>query len=444
MSGLLAIGLLIQVAAVAVVFGTFRRRAFRLVGPAFIVAAVVFHGATEIIQILGLAPNPYRALVSQEAVDEWVVVVSIAILLVAVSYSFALEIPAKPSSQRNSEVGGVLVRWEALLVVAVPMYVIALMGRATSQENYWLGGLASHFLTLAFVFASFDFIRRARGRYFVPVLLLQSLLLAPVGSRWSVVAAAILTVWGLAFVGWPPTRRQGLTVLGIALLATVIISSARAAALTDPASHFTAASGATPSQRVDLMLGGIKALPTSWRDEAFWSDWIYRVDGNSLPALVSESADALGTSPLGLDRLVGVGLVAVPRVFYPNKLDLDQTALNEEKALVSHYSLPWNVDFLDPTLGMLYVYMGPVGLYVGAILIGVAFALLDGWLIKRATTGRVIVGMGVLLCALLYEQGLQVYPLTLRGVVTLLILSKIAEVLWRSPGRHVPVSSRAA
>jgi hypothetical protein len=436
MSALLAIGLLFQAAALTVVFGAFGRHAFRLVGPAFIVLAVVFHGVTEVIQLLGLAPNPYRALIPQAVVDEWVALVSVAILLMAVAYGFALSIPVKLLSQRNP--GVTVLRWQVLLVVAAPLYVVALSGRASSQEEYWLGGLSSQFLTLAFVLASFDFIRRRGGRHFVPVLLAQSVLLAPVGSRWSVVAAALLTVWALGFVGRPPARRQGLTVLAVAVLATVIVSSARTAAVTDPASHFTAESGATPSQRVDLMIGGVKALPTAWRDEQFWADWIYRVDGNSLPALVSEASAQRGISPRGFDRMAGVGLVAVPRVFYPSKLSNDPTALNEEEAVVSHYGLPSNVDFLDPTLGMVYAYVGPVGLLVGAILIGVAFAVFDRWLFERVTTVRVFAGVGVLLCVLLYERGLQVYPLTLRGVVSLLILTKIVEVLWSAAPRATP------
>ena len=182
MSALLAIGLIFQAFALVVVFWTFGRLTFRMVGPAFIALAVLFHGVTELIQLLGLAPNPYRYLVPQEVVDEWVVLISGAILLMAVTYVLVLKVPVRLLPQRN--LGVTVFRWQVVVIVAAPFYVVALAGRASAQESYWLGGLSSQFLTLAFVLASFDFLRRSGGRHLVPVLLVQSALLAPVGSRW--------------------------------------------------------------------------------------------------------------------------------------------------------------------------------------------------------------------------------------------------------------------
>lgn len=420
---LLAVSLVIQIAALAIVFGVLGRRAFRLIGPAFVAIAVVFHGGTELIEIAGLAPNRYRAFVSQDAIDNWVWIVSIAILLMAAGYVLTLG-RVGPHPQRPDVK---VLSWPLLLVAAAPMYALALAGRASSEETYWLGGLATQFLILAFVLASFDFIRRHEGRYFVPVLIAQSLLLAPVGSRWSVVAGALLTVWCLAHVGALPTRRQGLLVIAIAFLATAVISSARVATI-GPDSHFYASSGATSNQRADLMFRGVTALPRSLRSQAFWADWVYRVDGNAFPTLVRVASPGLNAPPLGFDRLLTTGLVAVPKFVYSGKSNLDPGLLNEEVAVVARYNLP-KVDYLDPTLGMLYIYLGGIGMCVAALLLGIAFALLDRWLIGRVTAVRLVAGLGVLLCVLLYEQGVQVYPLTLRGVVTLVVVVKLGELV---------------
>jgi hypothetical protein len=300
---------------------------------------------------------------------------------------------------------------------------------ATSSNGYWIGGLASQFLTIAVALASFDFIQRRRGKYFVPVLLLQSLLLVPIGSRWSVVAGAVLVIWALTRAGISPAGGQVLLVSAAALLGAFTLSAARVADndIENAVGRFGPTTQVGPISRAKDLLGGVEGLSSSWNNPGLWADWVYRFDGNTFPAVVSREIRERGAKPAGPGRLLETGVIAVPSFLYKGKANLNITERNEETYMQAHYNLSRHEDFLPTTLGMLYAYGGVAGLWAAAALLGLGFALLDRWLTARLTPARLLIGLGVLLCALLYEQGVEVYPLTLRGVVALVVIVKLLE-----------------
>ena len=412
MSVLLAIGLVCQALAILLVFVFLGRRAVGLIGVAFIGVAVIFHGLTEISQ-LWTPFNLYDPFANQEAVDRWVWIAGVAILGMTVSYLLALR--EVPLQQDASDLP--IFDWRVLLVLSVPIYYVALQFDPNQSNDggtlYWLAGLSAQFLIIALALASLDYIRKNGSRYVLAVLLIQALVLAPIGSRWSVAAGLLLTLYALNRLGISLPRRQ-LAVAALSVVAlTIVISSSRSA------------TGGQVRHDQTSLIQGVQELPRAIREGSIVSDWDYRFDGNTFPAAVGHAMrEGRSTAPAA--RLVDTAILAIPSFVYSEKTSRSLAERNEETYMIIQYGLR-TTDYLPTTLGIVYGYGGAVGVLVFAILLGIVLALLDRWVLARLTIVRLLVALGALLCVLLYEQAFEGWVLVLRGIVVLLIAAKAVE-----------------
>jgi hypothetical protein len=440
MAGLLiTIGVLLQAAALFLLFRRLRGRWFLHAGAIFIVSASAFHGLNEIL--LWFFPNQdrYRPLVSLDYVAQFTVWISLAILLFTVAYLAVLR-RGRANVQDRDEMTWQSARirrvfdWPLLLIATVPLFWLTLSGAGyfsgVTLNTQPLGtgaGLTYQFFLLITPLASFAVIARFGRRLFLPVLVAQSTALALVDSRYSVLIAAAVLLFVLSRAEISIRARQ-LWLAGAAfLLIALVITSGRAAQ-----GRFNNSAGTAP--RLDFLMTGIANLvsPTTW--EGVSADVGYRFDGNSFGAMELDAIDRWHMPTLGVRPLVNDMLLAIPSFLNPDKT-LAPVETRSEKEYAEIYldlPLPYVVpgvheDILPTQLGALIGMFGTWGLLLASVILGAAFALADSWLLRRLTPVRLLLGIGLFSCALSYQASWDVYSTTFRGIVLLLPLLWILQ-----------------
>jgi hypothetical protein len=444
----IVLGLLLQGSALILLFRRLRRDWVRHIGAVFILLAVLYHGANEII--LGLFPgyDPYRPLVDPTTyVGMFVLWVSVAILMFTVAYLAALG--HKPAPIPQADIDRQWARsarffdWRIMLVAAVPLMVVSLGGQtstalinAPQQGVAATVGLANQYFLLALVLASFGIVTRFGRRWIIPVVMVQSLLVAAIAQRAVILFAAALLLYAMSRVGIRLKRRQLAFFAGIAVILTLAITSARA-------SEGRLATTSGDSLRFGFLVAGLGQIgsPIAWHQVA--ADLGYRFDGNSFGALELEALDR-GFPPLGTIPLQNDLLLAVPSFLNPNKDSSDlgtrvEKVYAEEHLGLSEFQIApgeW-LDILPTQLGTITGYWGPWGILGAAILLGLVFGRADRWLLRTVSPVRLLLALGLLYCALDYEGSFETYTVTFRGILLLLAVVYVCKAVGASFGRAV-------
>ncbi len=440
-----AVGLAIQVAALVLVFRRLGQAWLQHVGPFFVGAAVAYHGLNEILLLLFPDRNPYRRFVQQIYVDQFVLLVSIAILLFTLAYLIALARRSQPlstgASDRQRMIVGRVFDWRLMLVAAIPLMLLALSGRgsllvATNgvQRLDFASGLSLQFLLLATVFASLGLIYRFGGRWLAPVLLVQSVLIvALTAQRLQVFVAAGMLLYALAQLEISINRAHVLLVVAALLGIGLVLTSARAA-------EGRIANNSGAELRLEFLVRGVANLGSRATRDGVAADLGYRLDGNSFGALELQAL-AGGSQPLGFTPLWNDLLLAIPSFLNPNK-NLSPVEVRNEKAYAeTHLNLPLPPQYmLDPTgssyvirpgehldilttqLGVTTGYWGPTGVLIVALVLGAVFGIGDRWMLRRLSPSRLLIGIGLVSSVLYYETSWETYTITFRGILVLLPL----------------------
>jgi hypothetical protein len=401
---------------------------FRHIGAVFILLAVLYHGVNEII--LGLVPgyDPYRRLFEPMYLGLFVLWISVAILLFTLAYLIALGRKPAPVPQHDTDREWArsvrFFDWRIMLIAAAPLMAFSLGGQAvptTGQSASVSIGLSDQYFLLALVLASFGIVTRFGRRWLVPVVMVQSLLVAAIAQRAVILVAAVLLLYALARVGIRLTRRQLVICAGAAVMLTLVITAARA-------SEGRLGTAAVAPVRFQFLLAGVGQIgsPAAWHQVLI--DLGYRFDGNSFGAMELEALDR-GVPRLGGTPLENDVLIAVPSFLNPNKNSSDIGTRVEAIYAEEHLGLfelemapgEW-LDILPTQLGVVTGYWGPWGLVGAGLLLGLLFGLADRWLLRAAEGPlRLVVGLGLLECVLAYEGSWDQYTVTLRGILVLLV-----------------------
>ncbi|HEY2670754.1 MAG TPA: hypothetical protein VGJ07_10300 [Rugosimonospora sp.] len=440
------IGLLLQLIAAAIIHTAIKGRWLNHLGALFAAMAILGHGLTEVMQWIWPGHNTtFRNLVSQPAIDNWVILVSVAILLYAITYATLILLRRRasgpqPIPQPSAYIARLRLPW--LLVLAAPLLVATARGQgalaplavgadtAAGDSNYLLSGLAAQYLLLLTALTGVVVVVRRGRRWLLPVFLAQALLLAFAGIRSMIVIAAVLTVLGIRLVGVRPSRRQLALIVAIAGFFVVTISASRA---TDGRTAFLADQGTTG--RLAALTDGVTHLTSPGSGQAILSDLVYRFDDNTYGALVLQSLQH-GYQPVGLSTVRNDVLLGVPSVLHPSKLDSSVETRNEEQYVDVHMGLDPTIDYLTGVLGTILSFYGPWGLLIAAVLIAVAFAAAEAVIAKTASPTRLVLAIGLAQCVMLYESGLVVYITIMRGVVLLAALVWITRRMLNTANRR--------
>lgn len=378
------LGLSLQLLALALMHAAIRGRWLKNLGALLLLAAFLYQGVTEVVQWLVPNRNPYRRLVTQEQIDAWVILVSCAML----AYTIAYVIAARRSNRLDAEpcaeaVNGLRLWW--LLPLTLPLIIATIQGRGALgpgglgsvavRDNYVLGGIALQFLVYLVAVSGVVAIVHRGPKAVLPVLISQALVMSLSGARSLIVVGAVTAV---LLVG---------------------ISASRAVSGRE---SFGANAGFT--KRLTALMDGFAAIPTVEGRQAITNDFVYRFDGNTFGALVLNSLDQ-GAEPVGLTTARNNVFLAIPSFLNPNKLDTSLATRNEEFYFDAHFGLPYPTDYLPGVFGTLIGYFGRAGLFLLSALLGMAFAAVDIVIFKKCTPARLLLGLGVLSCVLLYETG---------------------------------------
>lgn len=425
-------GLALQTAALVIVHVAIRGQWLRHVGALFLAVAVLFHGVTEVMQVVWPDRNRYRALTSPDKVDVWMVWVSVAILTYAAVYAFAVQWLARMHPQvaeapGQAHIAGLGLWW--LVPGCVVLAALSFGGRGTLQSgtagdtgSYLADGIVGQYLPVVMAAAGVVVLVRYGARWAMPVLCGQAVLLALNGARTVIIVTVLMTVVAAVSAGVVLPRRKVLAAAAVVAVLAVSISAAR-----DAVGRESFGIGQDVAARVGALGTGVSTLGDGPGGSVL-DDTVYRMDANTFGSLVLASVDD-GAEPVGLVTAGNVVLLAVPRFLVPSKLTSSLEDRNEEVYFIHHFSLPYR-DYLPGQFGTLVGYFGPFGMLLLAGLLAAAFAAAEWWLRRRASGVRTVLLLGLVQCALIYESGPTRYVITARSLLPL--VGVVAFLAWRS------------
>ncbi len=441
-------GLAIQLVALILLFRRLGHTWFTHIGAVFITLAMAYHGLNEILLWCFPDRDVYRLLVSTAYVSQFVLWISVAILLLTLAYLASLgRSPETPSRAETDEQLARIRRvfdWRLMLIVATPLIVLTVAGQyyatgattgsGVAQPLDFGAGLALQFLLLAIMFATFGLICRFGIRWLLPALSVQSTILALLGERLQILVTAALLLYALARVGISIKRWQLGLGLAVLVLVAVVLTSARAA-------EGRILTTAGTSLRFDFLAAGVVNIGSSNTRDLVAADLGYRLDGNSFGAMELQALDngspSLGPAPLWNDLLL-----AVPSLLNPDKNASSVETRSEKQYAETYLSLPLREvylgvfqDILPTQLGATMGFWGPGGMLVVALFLGAVFGIVDRWLLRRLSPTRLLIGVALLSCVLFYERSWDTYSVTFRGI--LLLLPLIWMIQARRPSRSL-------
>jgi hypothetical protein len=432
MDPLIGSGLTLQVVALILLFRRLGGGWFTHIGAVFIVAATAYHGLNEILLWLFPDRDVYRLLVAPNYVGQFALWVSVAILLFTLAYLATLAWSPGHRGADESEWQRARIRrvfdWRLMIVAVVPLMVLTVAGQGyisgaagpTPAQTLDFGaGLSLQFLLLASAFASFGIITRFGQRWLLPMLLIQSAMLALAGQRLEILVTVGLLLYALARVGISLKRTQLVLSMAVLLLAALVLTSARAA----EGRLSTASNGFL---RFDFLTAGIGNIGSADTWNLVAADLGYRLDGNSFGSMELQSLDS-GSAPLGAQPLLNDLELAIPSFLNPDKNSSALEKRSEKNYAELYLSLPLPEvysgvpqDILPTQLGATVGFWGPWGMLFVALFLGVVFGMSDRWILRRLSPTRLLVGVALLSCVLFYEKSWDTYSVTFRGVLVLL------------------------
>jgi hypothetical protein len=428
-----ATALAMQMCALALLVAALRRRFFSHIGAMLVAVMVAYHGAGELLQRVFAGNARFRAEAPAIYVERWMLLVSAAILVYTGVYLAVLG-----RGRRNGVIDSPGDRdstlrffdWRVMLLLTLPLVALTAVGRGLAPSadeaaptgyippsDYYSAGLSSQFLVLGIVLVAYALVARSDGRWFVRVLIGATLPVALIGQRALVAGVAVLLFYALARHGFSPSRRQLWTTIGLVVIAGVVISAARTEA---GRSEF--GRGAGPVARVIALIQGTAALASPGAQAALVDDYVYRLDGNAYGALLLRDFDR-GAAPVGTETLENAVALAVPSALNPAKLGTSVEDRSEKAYIGVRFGMSEGTDRLPTLLGTMLAYYGPWWLLLLAGALAGAFAMADRWLKSGQGPIRLLASLGLLSCVLSYEAPMEIYPVTLRGVVVLLVLA---------------------
>ena len=437
MSSLTTLGLLLQIMALAVLWAKLGPSWYRHFGAIFIVMAVLYHGVGGVLTAFFPAQNPYRSLFMPKYFTQFVLLVSVAILIFTIAYVCAVGPrpgPLVPPDDVGANFTKRIFDYRILLIVTAPLLILTLNGQGygpNGVKNPGAGvgtalGLTQQFFVLGVVLSGFAFLMRFGQRWMFSVLMIQSIILSLAGQRFVIFLGALMLVFTLRRFSVKISRRHvAFAIITLSLFAWAI-TAARGVE-----GRFESNSGA--SARLTYLTVGFTHLFSPTTSDEIEYTLGYRLDGDSYGGM-SLQALQNGSTPVGLRPLINDVLLAIPSFLNPHK-DQTNSADRSEKLYVEE-NLPIPelqtspgvyTDILPTQLGGLVGILGPLGILCAALALGLGFAMLDRRLRYGLGPGRTLVSLGMLYCVLDYEGSWDTYTVTARGI--LLILAVILPPL---------------
>jgi hypothetical protein len=430
-SATLITALLLQVVAIALLRHRLGKLWLRRPVTLLVLASVVYQGVSPVLLAFPSVRywDIYRVGVQQSYIDSAILVMSAGMLALTLAYLLTRPERAAPAVRPADILAAArILDWRMLALACAPLAVLTYEGRgynhgATASVGTSLStNLAGAFFIVMVVLTAFSFLLSRGTRWFMPVLIVQSLVLAAAGERLPVIMAAIALVLALAQAEVRPAGRQLFTAAALTVVVALAITGVRAE---QGRAVFYQDSGI--GTRVSALAGGLSAAASE------------AASGGSLIAQAADRLDAvdfagaiLQAEHLGQPRLSATDvpeslLLAVPSAVWPSKLD-HANGLNPTLMEISDFGLQ-PVNFLPGLAGMYMGFLSPAWLITFLAIIGFLAGWAERLLFRRQSPVRMVLFVGGVIAALNYEQGIQGILLDVRSAVAIALVVKLIEIV---------------
>ena len=427
MTTLIAFSAILQLSAIYWMWRIVKNNWFSRCGALLLTMMVIYHGLTEVVNVIFPDRNFYRVLTSNREIAVWVLTVSFAIVVFVWGYFLATNTYRK-EFLRNTAGGPSVLNIRALFLISVSCFLFYFSSRFDPEANYWRAGLSNQFLILSVVLSFASLLSETKGKYFFPVILSQSLCMSLLVSRLSILASLLMLLSLQGNVYPRPKARILIAAICFFVLLSVTISSARELFGREFLKE------TAPLQRLSSLNSGLYQSTSMW--DPILDDVVYRFDGNTFGALIQSTVEQRHFA--GFSSLWNNIAMTVPSFLYKNKLDRPLQDRDEEAFIVERMSLPPQYDYNPTLFGVLYSYYGIATLFFGAFVFGYFFGKIDFLARRPPTTTSVIISVAACYCVVFYEQGLTVYFLTFRGALALYVTLAALNWVSRLNGRAQP------
>lgn len=417
-----------------------------------VAVAIIYSGVSEILLAIPSIRiwDSYRLGTSQHYIDKAALFMSAGLVLLVVGYLLAR--PERVSLGRSNDglVGIIrILDWRLCAFGCIPLALLTYKGRgfnsglapgtATVSTN-----LVSEFLVVVVALTAFSFLLRYGMRWFVPVLVVQSVLLAATGERLPVVTGIVVLLSLLARVDRRPTRKQIVMTLALTVVAVLGITGYRAVS-----GHSLYRQNVSLTTRAKAIGVGLYTLTHTSDQNGTGAGLIaqiaVRFDGNAFAGDVMQGFSE-HNAPLGMAPVPQSTLVVVPSAAWSSKLA--HSALNPALTEFNYFGIqPIKGIWAGPVTTMLGLYLGFLGpwkLMWFLTVLGVVAGWAERYLLGQVTVTRLIFLAAAVQAALAYEAGLPTMLVALRTGAALALIGKAIEIAWSRIEKQRASSSTVA
>jgi hypothetical protein len=425
--------LLVQCVMVALLRHRLGRRWLRRPVTVLVLASVVYLGigpALLAVPAIGMH-DTFRLGIQPGFIDSANLIMSVAMLALTVTYLLTRpERTVTLGRPTDLMIAAKVLDWRLLAVACIPLTVLTAAGHGYNDGT--AGGpitslstnLVAAFFIVVVVVAAAAFLMRHGTRWFLLILIIQSVVLAVAGERTPVLMDAIALILMLLFAGVRIPIAQVVAATGLTVLIILSISGVR---VQQSRTLYYKDSGV--SARMGALATGLTAAGGSQGGTdtpGLLTQFAIRVSavdyGGAILQAISEGQPRL--SPAYVPESL---LIAVPSFLWSAKLDRG-TALDPAQQQIDSFGLQ-NVNFIPGMPGLYIGFLAPAWLAALFGLLGVAFGWFERWMFRECTPARLVLLGGTVVAAIWFEAGLPVMLVQMRSAAALAFAVHIVEVL---------------
>jgi hypothetical protein len=400
--------------------------------PLIALASVVYQGLSPLLLTVPSIREGdiYRTGVQQVYADRATLIMSAGMLVFTIAYLLTRpERIVVAADEVSVQITVKALDWRWLGAALAPLAILTYEGRGYNSLLPTGGGaplvtsLASSSFIVLVALTAFSLLLRYGIRWFLPVLGVQSLLLAAAGERTPVIIDAVALILLLAYSGRKPAVRQVLVALVLTILTIVAITGVRAqqGRVTNGNSGL--------GTRLAFLGSGLTGAGSS---SGLVAQAAVRLDGVDFAAAIVQ-AESIGYPRLSAAYVPESLFLLVPSVAWPSKLNNDH--LNPMVTELDDFGLQ-QVNFLPGFAGLYMGFLPPVWLAAFLGLVGIVGGIGERFLFRRCTPARFVMLAGAVTCALSYEEGLPGMLTALRAAAVVAAVVKLIEVVRVRRAHH--------
>ena len=438
MSGIFISALLLELVSLLLLQHRLGRRWWRRPGSMIVLASVIYNGVSPVLLAFPSirALDIYRLGIQQSYVNEATLIMAAGML--AFTLGYLATHPERTASKADREDMRQAMRvldWRLFVCALVPLAVLTYKGKGYNSAGPSIGAgaslttsLSATFFVLLVVLTAFSVLLQFGARWFLPVLVAQSLLLAAAGERMPIFVDAVTLLVLMARTGNRPSVNQVRLALAVAVVGMLAITGVR---IEKGRSLYSTDTGL--GARVAALGSGI----TSVNGDSLIGEAAVRLDGVDFAGGIVQ-AHALGDPRLSAWGVPESLLLLVPSVLWPPKIA--HRELNPGQTELNDFGLQ-QVNFLGGFAGLYMGFLTPFWLAVFLAVTGWLCGRGERFLYRSRTPARLVLLAGALGCAMEYEGGLPTMLTALRAAVVIALAVKITEevVCASRPSKRTPV-----